>query len=409
MQPTVDCLEDSSLNNTHFSSHLHVDRLSVIGIEGLASLDREIVTHIDDFRNLEAEWTALGSRSRSACVFMQWEWHYTWWQIYAGKRDKLHIVTWRRGGELVGLLPMYRQASLIIPGNTCLRFIGTGEKAIDEVATEYGDLLADNRLDSAISTLAAEYLHQFDGWVRVELFCMLEDSLLNIALQAGQHPALLTRSSGLRYRLRLPKDEETYLESLGSSRAKRIRRSQRAVLREGGLELTVVDSVAGFDSAFRELAELNHERQAHMRRKSVFASTRFRQFHQQLCARLHATDAADIIRIHLGSRLLAVLYCFYDGQTCHYYQSGFSRKDSNRFMPLTLAHLMEMQRSRQAGKEFYDFMRGEPPTYKEDFNCETSPMIDVACYRWAWQKAMAVVYRRTRAKAGKLARVLRQR
>lgn len=164
---------------------------------------------------------------------------------------------------------------------------------------------------------------------------------------------------------------------------------------------TAVDSVDGFDQAFHELGELNHERQAHMRRKSVFASPRFRQFHQTLCKRLHDTGAADIVRFHIGARLLAVLYCFYDTDTCHYYQSGFTRKDSNRFMPLTLAHLMEMQRSRDAGKRYYDFMRGEPPTYKEEFDCETSALLNVAMYRWRWQRVVAVAYRHLRATAAR--------
>ncbi len=409
MQSAVNRPEDPSLNKTHCSGISIVDGHSVPGTDSLVSLDREVVTTLEDFKNLALEWAALGQRSRSACVFMQWEWHYTWWQVYAGKRDSLHIITWRRRGELVGLLPLYRRAGSLISSNACLRLIGTGESAIDEVATEYGDVLADDQLESEIAALAADYLQRFNGWTQVKLFCMLEDSVLYPALRTGQNGQILLRSSGLRFRLRLPEDELTYLDNLGGSRAKRIRRSQRAALREGGIKATAVDSVDGFDQAFHELAELNHERQAHMRRKSVFASPRFRQFHQKLCVRLHVTGAADIVRFHIGSRLLAVLYCFYDDDTCHYYQSGFTRKDSNRFMPLTLAHLMEMQRSRDAGMRYYDFMRGEPPTYKEEFDCETSALVDVAVYRWQWQRVMAVAYRHLRATVAKRIRGILRR
>ncbi len=106
MQSAVNRFEDPSLNKTHYSGSSIVDSLSVPGMDSVVSFDREVVTTREEFKNLAAEWAALGTRSRSACVFMQWEWHYSWWQVYAGKRDSLHIITWRRRGELVGLLPL---------------------------------------------------------------------------------------------------------------------------------------------------------------------------------------------------------------------------------------------------------------------------------------------------------------
>ncbi len=365
------------------------------------TLDRELVTDNAVFKDLEADWNTLLGRSDAGSVFMSWAWHYTWWQVYAGKHDHLHIITWRRNGVLVGLLPLYLRTCSIVPRRGCLRLTGTGELAIDEVATEYGDLLVEPGLESETGILASDYLQQFNGWTQIELSCLLQDSLLYKILLAGGENRVRERSAGFRYRLSLQGDESDYLESLGASRAKRIRRSQRAADKDGGIELTSIKTADSFDAAFRELAELNHERQLHKRRKSVFASERFRQFHHQLSRQLFAEGAVDIVRFHLGTRLLAVLYCYYDADNCHYYQSGFTRKDSNRYMSLTLAHLMEMQRNREAGRKYYDFMRGEPPTYKEDFNCDTSPMVDVSVYRWRWQLGLALANRRLRARVRK--------
>jgi len=82
-----------------------------------------------------------------------------------------------------------------------------------------------------------------------------------------------------------------------------------------------------------------------------------------------------------------VIYCFYDKHACYYYQSGFSMRDSNKYMPLTFAHLGEMERNRESGRAFYDLMRAESPTYKEDFGCETTPMLTtfIFCTRWRLQ------------------------
>lgn len=361
-------------------------------------LERIIIDDDARFADLADEWNRLLARCAAPTVFMRWEWHHTWWQVYAGCRDRLHIITWRCNGELVGLLPLYRKPCHLIPGRVCLRLLGTGESRVDEVVTEYADLLLEPRLSAEIGALATDYLLQFKGWTRIEMSCLLEGSALHQALtRDGRRPSRAS-VAGYRYRTRLDVDDSRYLEQLGSSRAKRIRRSRRAVEKAGGLLSSAVETVEGFDQAFQELADLNHERQAHKGRKSVFASERFRRFHQLLCRRLHVEGAVDIVRFRLGSRLLAVLYCFYDGDTCYYYQSGFARRDANRFMPLTLAHLAEMQRNRQAGRHYYDFMRGDADSYKRDFNCDTHAMVDISVYRWQWQSLLATLYRRSRSR-----------
>jgi len=360
------------------------------------ALAQEIVSDNSAFRNLAQDWGELLERSQSACVFMRWEWHYTWWQVYADKRDRLHIVTWRERGRLLGVLPLYVRSGLL-PGDACLRFLGAGESQIDEVATEYSDLLADRSAEQAIALLASHYLGSFKQWNRVEFSCVLDDALLRQSLMANDKLFSLERSAGQRYRIALLGDEAGYVASLPVSRAKRISRSRRVALRDGGISATPVYSIEDFDCAFKELAELNHERQAHKQRKSVFASERFRCFHHQLCMQLYDKGAVNIVRFHLNSQLLAVLYCFYDAQNCHYYQSGFARKGANRYMPLTLAHLIEMQRNREAGRNYYDLMRGKPPCYKDEFSCETTPMISLSLYRSAVRLECAKLYRAARS------------
>ncbi len=360
-------------------------------------LVQEIIGDNDAFERLADDWISLIERSRSGSVFMRWEWHYTWWQVFAEKRSQLHIVTWRDRGRLVGVLPLYVHSS-VLPGNTSLRFLGTGELQIDEVATEYGDLLAEQALEKRIAPMAAAYLISFKNWNRVDLLCLLDNAVVRQALAARQNIFQLERSAGLRYRIALQSDENSYLQSMDKGRAKRIRRSQRAALRDGGLTTKSIGSIDDFDRAFKELSELNHERQEHKQRKSVFASDRFRRFHHELCLRLYESGAVDVTRFYLNSRLLAILYCFYDAHTCHYYQSGFARKDANRYMPLTLSHMMEMQKNREAGRSYYDLMRGMPPCYKDDLGCETTAMVNLSLYSSPRLQQFAKLYRTTRSK-----------
>lgn len=365
------------------------------------ALSLSVIDNIASFEQLQGDWSDLMPHASAATVFMQWEWHFTWWQVFARKNDSLHIMTWRKNGRLVGVLPLYKQSSWI-PGTSCLHFIGTGETQIDEVATEYGDLLVDAALEAEVVSSAVENLLGFDSWQNMKLMSMLQDSLLATALEEASSANTLTISAGQRYRVALTGTEEDYLSTLGKSRAKRIKRSQRAIARDGEIKISVIESSDEFDQAFRQLAELNHERQDHKQRKSVFASTRFNRFHHELCLRLYTEKSADIVRFHLGSRLLAVLYCFYDDKCCYYYQSGFVRKDANRFMPLTVAHLLEMQRSRDAGRTHYDLMRGRPPCYKDEYACETQAMVDISVFRSSVIMCVVSAYRSLRSTASRL-------
>jgi len=369
--------------------------------QSTGNLSFSVIDDLASFERLRNDWVALLPHADSATVFMQWEWHFTWWTVFAGQRDSLYIMTWRHQGRLVGVLPLYRHSGLL-PASCCLRFIGTGESHIDEVVTEYGDLLADRSLEADLVASATDHILQFDSWQCVELLCMLGSSRLAQSIVGQTSTNALIVDAGLRYRVGLGGTEADYVASLSNSRAKRLKRSQRALEREGGIDVTVVDVVENFDQAFCELATLNHERQAHKKRKSVFASDRFKLFHHELCQRLHDEGSANIVRFHLGSRLLAVLYCFYDEQNCYYYQSGFARKDANKFTPLTVAHLVEMQRNREAGRAYYDLMRGRPPCYKDEFFCETTPMLDIALFKSSVLLTGVTAYRSLRSAAARI-------
>ena len=337
-----------------------------------SELEVSIVSDRDSFSAMADEWRALAHQS-SASFFMSWEWHYTWWQVYSNPHDRLYLARFTIGNQLVGLLPMYSRRQGLALSHT-LFFLGTGEAREDEVATEYLDLIAHPDYRQIVADAAIKWLSGCEHWGAVELRFLLDDALLVQAYRSNKALFVIERNVGNRYRVDLQINETDHLAKISSSRIKRIERSRRALVRDGGLEQQSVASTTELNNAFKDLAELNHERQAHKRRKSVFASEKFNQFHRQLCERIFSHGGVDIHQFKLNHNLLAVLYCFYDEQTCFYYQSGFSKRAANKYMPLTFAHLAEMQRNRESGRLYYDLMRAETPSYKEDFGCETTPM-----------------------------------
>src|SRR2546425_5977022 len=67
-----------------------------------------VIERIEDlggFEKLKDEWTELLDASASNCLFLTWEWLYTWWKhLSAGRR--LCLLTVRSGGELLAIAPL---------------------------------------------------------------------------------------------------------------------------------------------------------------------------------------------------------------------------------------------------------------------------------------------------------------
>lgn len=337
------------------------------------------VEDVSEFANLRAEWDALQYNNESSSVFMSWAWHHTWWSVFAKDSDKLCVLCVRLRGELIGVLPLYfRHRSW--PRPTHVMFLGTGEGDADEVATEYLDMVARPGMRMAAAIAALEFLHQRDVQLRFELQHLLADSVLLSALRCRSDAWVLEElDRGVRYRIDC--QHQTDPIPMDPKKLKRVNRSARALERDGGFEQRSIATLGEASQALEEVSALSDERQQQAgRANSAFSSDKFNQFHQQLLPVLYLDGSADIQRFYINGSLAAVLYCFYDGDTCHYYQSGFVQSLGNRYMPLTLAHLAELNRNRAGGRRYYDFMRGDMNSYKNDFLCEKTPMVTVLRY-----------------------------
>ncbi len=361
----------------------------------------EVVDTLAGFEALKPEWQALSGSDRHSSVFMEWDWHHAWWQIFASSHDRLHIITLRREQALVAVLPMYRKRSRLSMGPS-LHLIGTGEARAEEVATEYGDLLMVAGLDEDTrlrwASCVMQHLVGFSDWYRVNFMCLLNESwILRAARRSEGSLTRIESPAGRRYRARLADGEDAHFERMGASRGRRILRSRKAAEKCGGLTRSSLVETPDGTSHFDELVRLNNERLDSRGKRSSFSAVRFEEFHRELIRRWGDTGRADVICYDIGGATRAAIYCFADGHTCHYYQSGFSLEGANRFMPLTLAHLTEMQHRRNAGYQWYDLMRGTPPSYKEEFGCESEPMWNLSMYRSARARRIHLLFRRYRA------------
>lgn len=105
----------------------------------------DVVRDTDGFRALEHEWRELYEASPAATPFQTWEWLFTWWEVYGSDGD-LALVTARRDGRLVGVMPLMSTA----PGH--LQFVGTG-------LSDHLDVLVDAAHTEDVLSAWISYLH----------------------------------------------------------------------------------------------------------------------------------------------------------------------------------------------------------------------------------------------------------
>ena len=71
---------------------------------------------------LRAEWSGLVADDPGASPFVTWEWQALWWQHY-GQGNALRIVTARRDGRLVALVPLQIREQSVLRGWLPLRVL----------------------------------------------------------------------------------------------------------------------------------------------------------------------------------------------------------------------------------------------------------------------------------------------
>lgn len=344
----------------------------------------EVLSSVEAFIELREKWISLLERSPQNRIFLSWEWHYTWWQCFSQPKDSLQILLIKINDDIIGIAPLYLQHT-VLTGKT-LRFIGTGETEADEVVTEYLDFIALSGHEEAVIDAAYKQLENLQNWQKIEFNYGLENYLCSrVATQLAASFSLQKKLIGKAYSTPLESSETQYRETrLSSSRNKRLKRCLNALEKDGGGMLRkTIEKESEIEAHLATLRRLHDERWSAKSKHSIFASKQFMLFHRKLLTLLAPEGKANIALYSFNNTPIAAVYVMYSKNDCHYYQSGFSKKGENRYMPLFVSHIKEMNAAREHGNKAYDFMRGGSNSYKSDFGCIETDMFDSRIYRYS--------------------------
>jgi CelD/BcsL family acetyltransferase involved in cellulose biosynthesis len=125
-----------------------------------------MVERIEDtagFEKLREEWTDLLNASTSNCLFLTWEWLYTWWKHLSEGRTLL-LVTVRCGRELIAIAPLTLRPHgpiRLFPFRS-LEFLGSGI-----IGSDYLDFIVRVGKEQDACQVLADYLRH--GKLMLEL------------------------------------------------------------------------------------------------------------------------------------------------------------------------------------------------------------------------------------------------
>ena len=104
----------------------------------------QIIKTKDEFLGMRDKWNTLLSSMEEPCIFLTWEWVYTWWDFYfsGDSSCQLFIITvFNGGGQLIVILPAYLKKC-----RGPLRILYTKLKVLgsEAEAPDYLDIIAES-------------------------------------------------------------------------------------------------------------------------------------------------------------------------------------------------------------------------------------------------------------------------
>jgi CelD/BcsL family acetyltransferase involved in cellulose biosynthesis len=312
------------------------------------------------FEALRPEWDELLEASPSNCLFLTWEWLFTWWKHLGGDR-RLALLAVRLGSQLVALAPFARGTSrpagplgrLLLP--TSLQLLGTGQ-----VGSDYLDLLVRAGREHPAAEALAEHLAEEGSVMELRqlpaqgsLAHTLAESLTERGwkvAERGTNVCPVIDLAGLSW--------EDYVASLGKSHRQNLRRRLRKLEETFDVRFERAGSEIEVDEAFQILLDLHRKRWRGRGGSDALSDPRVVAFHREVTRLALRRGWLRLYVLRLDGRPAAALYGFLYRDRFLYYQSGFDGEFGDYSVGLAIMGLAIREAIAEGARE-YDLLHGD--------------------------------------------------
>ena len=313
---------------------------------------------IADWLGSEAAWSSLLARSNADALFLSWDWLTLWWDCFAPALSAVpEILAFYRGGDLVGVAPLYRRRvvrSRVLPA-TSIQLIGMSWRDPGPMISEYLDIIALDAETEGVRSACAMRLLSERAWTEWVIgFCAASRQWCEAFARAdpGQRHYVRHLDREVSYQADLSCGFGGYLRRLGQSTRRSVWNLRRRLALQGTVSFELLSPVQ-IESGFGDLNRLHELRW----QRPAFAGTGL-EFHTRLARRLASRGELALSRLRVGGQVVSVLYDIRKGARQYNISMGFDPSFAGR-LSLGLMHLgyaMEDAAERQVGT--YDFLAG---------------------------------------------------
>jgi CelD/BcsL family acetyltransferase involved in cellulose biosynthesis len=316
----------------------------------------EIVDDTSRFEQLRGEWNELLQSSGADCLFLTWEWLYTWWKHLADDR-RLFIVVVRSDATLIAIAPLTRTVPrgaglLALPS---LEFLGTGA-----VGSDYLDLIV--RAGAERETLEA--LATCLGGERAVLRlaqcrtrASAAEGLATVLGSSGWGECRQTTEACPFIRL-AGHTWDSYLASLGSDHRYNVQRRLRNVTKTFDVRFEQAHSADACREALARLMTLHEMRWSARGGSDAFHTPALRRFHEELSQVALERDWLRLFVLWLDGEPAAALYGFRYRHVFYFYQSGLDPRYQKHSVGL-VAMGLAIKTAIEEGAREYDLLHGQ--------------------------------------------------
>ena len=342
----------------------------------MAAITVETITDAATFRDLRDEWTDLLDRSPADCLFLTWEWLYTWW-THLGTGRRLFIVTVRRGGELIAIAPLAisagRRASLAPLSS--LTFLGTGS-----VGSDYLDVIvARDREAEAYEGLArclaaqpfALHLAQIHRGTSATV--ALAGRLARLGWRCAERPADRCPFIPIQDR-----SWDAYLASLDGHHRSNWKRRLANLGKTFAMRFERVETDGQRAEALAAFLALHDRRWEGRGGSTAFYSDALRKFHEAWTSVALGRGWLRFFLMRLDGRPVGAIYGFRYRGTFGFYQTGFDPAYARHGIGQVMIGL-SIKSAIEEGADEYDLLHGTE-RYKSDWAPCTRELARIEAY-----------------------------
>jgi len=317
---------------------VHRPRVTEPASKPTVKLQMGVIENLDDVTPaMNAAWRELTNNPMGSP-----DWLLPWWEHYGTAQDRLQLIVFFVGHELVGVTPLYLENGIDF------KMLGSGK-----VCSDHAELfISKDRWRQSVSSLFLNWLTGSNApkWRSLQLEAI--DSFGPSARMVDQWKDRVSvhhETGDAICSISLPDSWDQYLSSLSKNHRKRVRRWTRQHLDTNQVEVRSTESGWDFEDAFDCLVDLHN-------------------LHKDALSRLGPREQATISGIFVDDKPVAIEYELNNEDTVFAYQSG-ADMDSELSSPGSISILVRLKLAISQGKKTFDLMRGDEG-YKQHWGAQ---------------------------------------